>query len=48
MTGPEALTITEVATYLSDALGKKVRYVDVDPAENENGDPQCGNSSCLR
>ena len=33
MTGPEALTMTEVAAYLSDALGKKVRYVDVDPAE---------------
>ena len=33
MTGPEALTMTEIAAHLSDALGKKVRYVDVDPAE---------------
>jgi uncharacterized protein YbjT (DUF2867 family) len=32
MTGPEALTMTEVAAHLSGALGKTVRYVDVDPA----------------
>ena len=32
MTGPEALTMTEVAARLADAVGRPVRYVDADPA----------------
>ena len=43
MTGPEALTMAEVAAYLSDALGKKVRYVDVDPAEMRTAILSAGN-----
>ena len=39
MTGPEALTMTDVAAYLSDALGKKVRYVDVESRGDANGNP---------
>lgn len=31
MTGPEALTMSEVATCISDAVGSPVRYVDIDP-----------------
>lgn len=31
MTGPEALTMSEVAACISDAVGSPVRYVDVDP-----------------
>ena len=31
ITGPEALTMTEVAAKLSDAIGKQVRYVDISP-----------------
>jgi uncharacterized protein YbjT (DUF2867 family) len=33
MTGPEALTMREAAERLSQALGREVRYVDVDPEE---------------
>jgi uncharacterized protein YbjT (DUF2867 family) len=33
MTGPEALSMTEIAEQLSLALGKTVRYVNVPPAE---------------
>jgi uncharacterized protein YbjT (DUF2867 family) len=29
MTGPEALTMTEVAEHISDAIGKPVRYINV-------------------
>jgi len=32
MTGPEALTMTEVVERLTDVVGGPVRYVDVDPA----------------
>lgn len=31
MTGPEALSMTEVAERLADVVGEPVRYVDVDP-----------------
>ena len=31
MTGPEALTMTEVAETISSVIGKPVRYVDVEP-----------------
>jgi uncharacterized protein YbjT (DUF2867 family) len=31
MTGPEALTMAEIAQHISDAIGKPVRYVDVTP-----------------
>lgn len=33
MTGPEALTMSEVAERISRAIGRTVRYVDVAPAE---------------
>ena len=33
MTGPEALTVHEVAAAISAAIGKPVRYVDIDPAQ---------------
>jgi uncharacterized protein YbjT (DUF2867 family) len=33
MTGPEALTMNEVASAISAAIGKPVRYVDIDPAQ---------------
>jgi len=33
MTGPEALTMTEVAERISSAIGKTVRYVNVKPEE---------------
>jgi uncharacterized protein YbjT (DUF2867 family) len=33
LTGPEALTMTEVAAKLSAATGKSIRYVDVPPEE---------------
>jgi uncharacterized protein YbjT (DUF2867 family) len=33
LTGPEALTMTEVAAKLSSATGKSIRYVDVPPDE---------------
>ncbi|GAA2152794.1 SDR family oxidoreductase [Actinomadura napierensis] len=33
MTGPEALTVDQVAATISLAAGKSVRYVDIDPAE---------------
>ncbi len=33
ITGPEALTMTEVATQLSTAAGKPIRYVDVPPED---------------
>ena len=33
MTGPEALTMTEIAKQISRAIGKTVRYVNVTPAE---------------
>ena len=33
MTGPEALTISDVADRISRAIGRTVRYVDVAPAE---------------
>jgi uncharacterized protein YbjT (DUF2867 family) len=31
MTGPEALTMTDIATRISQGIGKPVRYVDVSP-----------------
>jgi uncharacterized protein YbjT (DUF2867 family) len=33
MTGPEALTMTDIAARISQAIGKPVRYVDVSPEE---------------
>jgi len=33
MTGPEALTMTEIAERISQAIGKTIRYVDVAPEE---------------
>lgn len=33
MTGPEALTMADIAARISQAIGKPVRYVDVSPAE---------------
>jgi uncharacterized protein YbjT (DUF2867 family) len=33
LTGPEALTNTEVAQILSDALGREIRYVNLPPAQ---------------
>jgi uncharacterized protein YbjT (DUF2867 family) len=33
MTGPEALTMTEIAAHISRAIGRTLRYVDVTPAE---------------
>ena len=33
MTGPQALTIAQVATYISEAIGRPVRYVDVEPQD---------------
>ena len=35
MTGPESLTMTEVAETLSVALGRTIRYVNIDPAEKK-------------
>jgi uncharacterized protein YbjT (DUF2867 family) len=32
MTGPQALSMTEVADQISSAIGKTVRYVNIDPA----------------
>jgi uncharacterized protein YbjT (DUF2867 family) len=31
MTGPEALTMTDIAQRISEAIGKPIRYVDVSP-----------------
>jgi uncharacterized protein YbjT (DUF2867 family) len=31
LTGPEALTLTEMAAALSDALGRRIEFVDVPP-----------------
>ncbi len=36
VTGPEALTFAEAAAQLSAALGKPVRYVDLNPADARN------------
>jgi uncharacterized protein YbjT (DUF2867 family) len=33
MTGPEALTMAEIAQRISDAVGRRIRYVDIDPDE---------------
>ncbi len=33
LTGPEALTVEEVAATISEAIGRPVRYVDIDPDE---------------
>ena len=33
MTGPEALTMPEIAQRISDAVGRSIRYVDIDPDE---------------
>jgi uncharacterized protein YbjT (DUF2867 family) len=33
ITGPESLTVDEVAAAISSAIGKSVRYVDIDPDE---------------
>jgi len=37
MTGPEALTMAEIAAQLSDVVGRTVRYVNIDPAERRSG-----------
>src|SRR5215470_970181 len=36
MTGPEALTMPEIAQRISDAVGRSIRYVDIDPDEEPN------------
>lgn len=36
MTGPEALTMTEVAERISSVIGRPVRYVNIDPVEKTN------------
>ena len=33
MTGPEALSMTEVCTILGETVGRPIRYVDIDPEE---------------
>jgi len=33
MTGPEALTMPEIAQRISDAVGRRIRYIDIDPDE---------------
>jgi uncharacterized protein YbjT (DUF2867 family) len=33
MTGPEALTMSEVAERISEAVGRQIRYVDIAPAD---------------
>jgi len=33
MTGPQALTMSDIAALISQAIGKPVRYIDVSPAE---------------
>jgi len=33
MTGPEALTMTEIAERISEAIGKTIRYVNVAPED---------------
>jgi uncharacterized protein YbjT (DUF2867 family) len=35
MTGPEALSMTEIAEQISLAIGKTVRYVNISPAERK-------------
>jgi uncharacterized protein YbjT (DUF2867 family) len=36
MTGPEALTMNEVAERISSAIDRPVRYIDTDPADYRN------------
>lgn len=33
MTGPQALTMTEICEVLSSVVGRRIRYVDIDPQE---------------
>jgi uncharacterized protein YbjT (DUF2867 family) len=42
LTGPEALTMTEVAAKLSAAIGKPVRYVNVDPEDAKKAQRAAG------
>jgi uncharacterized protein YbjT (DUF2867 family) len=35
MTGPEALTMTQIATHISEAIGETVRYVNVTPEQKK-------------
>jgi uncharacterized protein YbjT (DUF2867 family) len=37
MTGPEALTMAEIASVISEAIGKPVRYVSITPEERREG-----------
>ena len=37
MTGPEALSMAEIAAQLSEVIGRAIRYVNVDPAERRRG-----------
>jgi uncharacterized protein YbjT (DUF2867 family) len=37
MTGPEALSMAEIAALLSEVIGRAIRYVNVDPAERRRG-----------
>ena len=46
LTGPQALTMTEVAAKLSAATGKTVRYVNVPPEAAQTG-PACGGNAAL-
>jgi uncharacterized protein YbjT (DUF2867 family) len=45
MTGPEALTMAEIAERISGAIGRPVRYVDVTPAERRQALLRAGASS---
>jgi uncharacterized protein YbjT (DUF2867 family) len=42
MTGPEGLTMTEIAERISAALGKTIHYVNVSPLEKRNAMAQAG------
>jgi uncharacterized protein YbjT (DUF2867 family) len=42
LTGPESLTMTEVAAKLSAATGKSIRYVDVPPEEAKRARLEAG------
>jgi len=37
MTGPQALTMAEIAAHLTEVVGRTIRYVSVDPAERRRG-----------
>ncbi len=47
MTGPEALTMAEVAERISEAIGKTVRYVNVAPSERRRALLDAGTSTYM-